>query len=62
MEVRIYSVKAKSQACNMSQTYNDNIKRPKPQDTELGILKIYAFFRKIQKRASSQGETTAGVT
>ena len=31
----------------MSQTYYDNIKRPKPQDTQLGILKIYAFRRKI---------------
>ena len=28
----------------MSQTYNDNIKRPKPQDILLKILKIYAFY------------------
>ena len=25
----------------MSQRYNDNIKRLKPQDTQLGILKTY---------------------
>ena len=29
MEVHIYYVKAGSQAVNMSQRYNDNIKRPK---------------------------------
>ena len=46
----------------MSQIYNDNIKRPKPQDFPLGILKIYAFYRKIQQRASGAGESTAGVT
>ena len=45
----------------MSQTYNDNIKRSNPQDTQLGILKIFAFCRKIQKRASGPGESTAGV-
>ena len=28
--------------------YNDNIKKQKPQDTQLGILKIYAFCRKTQ--------------
>ena len=32
MEVNIYSVKAKSQAGNMSQIYNDNTKRPKPKE------------------------------
>ena len=32
----------------MSQRYNDNIKRPKPQDTQLGILKTYAFCQKIR--------------
>ena len=30
MEVHIYSVQDKSQTGNMSQTYNDNIKRLKP--------------------------------
>ena len=34
MEVCIYSVKAKSQI------YNDNTKRPKPKDNQLGILGI----------------------
>ena len=28
----------------MSQRYNDNIKRPKPQDTELGILQLFTHF------------------
>ena len=28
--------------------YNDNIKKQKAQDTQLGILKIYAFCRKTQ--------------
>ena len=46
----------------MDETYNDNIKRPKLQDTQLGILKIYTFCQKIQQRASSPGEGTAGVT
>ena len=46
----------------MSQRYNDNIKRPKPQDTRLWILKIYAFCQKIQQRSSGPGESTAGVT
>ena len=32
MVVHIYSVKAKSQAGNMSQIYNDNIKKSKTQD------------------------------
>ena len=57
----IQTVKAKSQTANMSQQYNDNIKRPKLQDTQLGILKIYTFCRKIQQRASGLGESTAGV-
>ena len=33
----------------MIQIYNDNIKRPKPQDIPLEILKIYAFYWKIQQ-------------
>ena len=40
----------------MSQIYNDNIKRPKLQDILLRILKIYAFYWKIQQRASDPGE------
>ena len=46
----------------MSQTYNDNIKRPKPQDTQLGILKIYPFCWKIQQRNLDPGESATGVT
>ena len=46
----------------MSQTYNDNIKRPKLQDTQLGISKIYLFCQKIQQRSSGPGESAAGVT
>ena len=40
MKVHIYSVKAKSQAGNMSQTYDDYTKRPKPKENQLGILGI----------------------
>ena len=46
----------------MSQRYNDNIKRPKLQDTQLGILKIYVFCQKIQQRVSGPGESAGGVT
>ena len=45
----------------MSQTYNENIKRPKLQDTQPGILKIYAFWLKIQQRDLGSGGSTAGV-
>ena len=40
MEVHIYSVKAKSQAGNMSQIYNYNTRRSKPKENQLGILGI----------------------
>ena len=46
----------------MSQRYYDNTKRPKPQETQLGIRRIYAFCWKIQQRASGPGESAAGVT
>ena len=45
----------------MSQRYNDNIKRPKLQNIQLGILNIYAYFWKIQQRVSGPGASTAGV-
>ena len=45
---RIYSVKAYSQAGNKS-LHNDNTKRPQPQDTQLGILKIYTCSLKFLK-------------
>ena len=41
---------------------NDNIKRPKPEENQLGILKIYTFCWKIQQRASGPGESAADVT
>ena len=43
-----------------SQRY-DSIKRPKLQDTQLGILRIYAFCQKIQQRAAGPGESTVGI-
>ena len=46
----------------MNQIYDDNIKGPKLQDIALGILKIYAFYEKIQQRASCSGESTARAT
>ena len=47
----------------MSQRYDDNTKRPKPKKkVQLGILKIYAFYWKIQQRALGPGESTAGIT
>ena len=46
----------------MSQTDNDDIKRPKLQDIPLGILKTYAFYQKLQWRALVPLESTAGVT
>ena len=45
----------------MSQIYNDDTKRPKPQDTQLVILKILAFCWKIKQRASVPGESAAKV-
>ena len=45
----------------MSQRYNDNIKRPKLQDTQLGILNIYVFCREVEQRASGPGKSAAGV-
>ena len=38
------------------------MKRPKLQDTQLGILKFYAFCQKIQQRALGPGESAVGVT
>ena len=45
----------------MMARYNDNTKRPKLKENQLGILKIYAFCRKIQQRASGPGDSTVGV-
>ena len=51
MKVHIYSVKAKSQAGNKSQIYNGNTKRPKPKESQLGILGISsrAFMHYVWK-------------
>ena len=46
----------------MIQRNNGNLERSKLQVTQPGILKIYAFYRKLQKRASGPGESTGGVT
>ena len=46
----------------MSQKYNGNMRRPKPQDTQLGSLRIHAFCRKIQQRALGSEENATGVT
>ena len=45
----------------MSQRHNDNIKKPKPQDVQLGILKIYIFYEKTQQRALGPADSIAGV-
>ena len=61
MEVHIYSVKAKSQAGNIWIRYNDNTKRPKPKENQLGILNIHAVCWKIQQTVSGPGGSFAGV-
>ena len=33
----------------MSQRYNDNTKRPQPQDTQLGFLKFMYFAQKFSR-------------
>ena len=45
----------------MSQTYNDKIKMPKLLDTQLGIIKIYAFCQKIQQRTLDPRESAAEI-
>ena len=40
----------------MSQRYNDNTKRPKLKENQLGILKVYVFCQKIQQGATGPGE------
>ena len=45
------------QVIYMSQIYNDNIKRPKPQDVPLRILKFFAFYN--QKLSSSRKAAVA---
>ena len=45
----------------MRQRYNDNTARSKPQENQLGILKIYTFCQKIRQILQVQ-ESAAGVT
>ena len=40
----------------MRKRYTDNTKRPKPNENQLGILKIYAFCQKIQQKTSGPGQ------
>ena len=47
MDVRIYSVKTNSQTGIICVLFNDNEKRPEPQDTQLGVSKTSAFYRKF---------------
>ena len=37
----------------MGQGYNDNIKRPKPKESQIGILKVDAFCWKIHRNLTS---------
>ena len=62
MEVHINTVKAKSQAGNIRVKDIMKTRRPKPKENHVGILKIYAFCRKIQQRASDPGESAAGLS
>ena len=45
----------------MRQRYNNNTKRTKPKENQLGILKCTHFARKISRRPQVQ-ESTAGIT
>ena len=46
----------------MSLRYNNNIKRQKPKENQVGRVKIYVFFQKIQQRVLCPGESAAIVT
>ena len=41
---------------------DDNSKRPKPQNTHLGVSNIYAFSRNILHKTLGGGESAAGFT
>ena len=45
----------------MAQRYNDNTIRPKPQDTQLGVLKIDNCCRKISRVPRVQETTLLGL-
>ena len=40
----------------MSQRYNGSTQRPKPRENQVGILRIYSLFQKIQQKASGSRE------
>ena len=64
MEIHIYSVKSEYtvKVYRVKQViFMTSIKRAKPLDTLLGILKISAFCWKIQQRASGPGEKAGEV-
>ena len=54
MEVHIYRVKTQSQTGNIG-VKDLTKKRPKSQDIQLVIFKIYTFCWKIQQRLSGPG-------
>ena len=58
MKEHIYGVKAKSQAGNIRvKIYNDNTKRPKPKENQLGILGISSreFTHYVENSAEGLG-------
>ena len=71
MDVRIYSIKASSYICSVkaSSYIYSNVwvyvmttqTGQKPQDTQLGVSKIYAFCQKIYHGTSGLGESSAGI-
>ena len=60
MDVSIYSVKANNQAGNIS-LLNENTKRPRPQDTQLGISKFLHFPGKFSSGLWVQERTPLGL-
>ena len=63
MKEHIYGVKAKSQAGNIRvKIYNDNTKRPKPKENQLGILGISSreFTHYVENSAEGLGSRRKG--
>ena len=62
MEVHMYSsANAMSQPGKIWDKDIKTTKTPKPEENQLGILKIYSFCQEIQHRALGPGDSTAGV-
>ena len=57
MKITYTALKLRVKLVIYESKYNDNAKRPKPKENQLGILKIYTFCRKIHQRASGPGES-----